>query len=1387
MPGLMSRPADNDDSDSSDDSMPGITSCPADNDYFDCQSDNHQSSVTDLPGYSLNNITVSASSKRKHHRRNRGENDLRQLAIDEASNSNEASLTAFPRPIVRYEENVLVDSGASIHMTDRETDLTDVRQALAQVFLPDGSIQHSYQEGLMQVGLSCAQSHLPYVISLHDTLHVPGLRFKLWSVPAFVARGHGIAFTFNCCILTLNINGSNPTTIVLRHALRADTPHPHTAMNILHRRYDSDDSDSSADSDSIGSDVLSVRVEYACAIVASKAKKVPLELLHSILGHRAPRALIAASEAGVWADTIVELGNDDLCISCEVGAIRNVNRGKSTLAPSTRPGQVYSSDLIHSPCVTGLTPSSHSPFYFAFTDSHSRYTVFIGSDGCSADDLIVAVQRLATYHGATLSFSVNDIDVIHADAGSVYFSTRFIEWCLTKGIAVQAALPDRLHQNGISERNWQSIRVIAFNLLAEARLGNCYLGLAIEYAWKIFNVLPLKGLLITRDDGESHPSTPFEMYFGAKPRIGKFKVFGCPCTVKTSIHQGTDNRILNSKNMIQRGLRGIFVGFNHNQAGYKIFIPNSGSFFSSESVLFDQRFASNLSENGIPFRGARPERLPGEHFDPTRLVAFTGPPVADALNDPDDASPWGPHRLFPPAVPADRLPVSALVLSDALDTEDPDYNREDALFIENVLRSSHDPVIADAEVDNHYDVTEDNENDFDVPALLGRHDYDSDDDSSSEEDNHLDADFNDDVDGDADNEPVASRTTAPNTRSRASASRNGLIDSFKTNSRFKTRFANAISAIRTADPASSSMRRELAAAIVETIHGEPGADPLPFLPEPQRLSEILSMPTHIREPWLRAFKKEFQGLIRRNTVKREDPKLGDNVGNVMEVYKTKIDQNGNIEKLKCRIVYRGDLHEHTDIDTWNAHASWMCLMVFLAECARLKICPSQTDFVQAYLQADVQDRVFVKFPQFWAKFLTPDLAAYCGVPCRLLKGLYGYFLSGKLFWQEQADFFISFGLKALDSAPALWRMTTPDGHVLLVLQYSDDLLHACTSNALKTKFHDALHQRFDCVTQPHAHWYLQARISQDADFNITLDQQRYSKAIVTRYIPSASAEPSDEDCTKFASPLPFDFKWTSSDNSKTASDVEQLEREFGFKTRQVIGSFNFLGNTAYEELFAIRKACKHMHLPGRPHFKAILHLLHHIRCHPPQALKYYSDASKSPLAGLLREAALSQLDPSFILFTDSSWGDCDELLSTGCYVIFYQGGIVDMNSFVPSIIAQSSAESESNVMCVGAMAAANARMMIMELRTGDSGASYTVPMLVDSTAAIAINSNDKDTKRTRHIERRWLYTRSQRRCGHLSIHHVSGDDYQIADLGTKNVPASKANDKLAIVEVAAPL
>jgi hypothetical protein len=64
---------------------------------------------------------------------------------------------------------------------------------------------------------------------------------------------------------------------------------------------------------------------------------------------------------------------------------------------------------------------------------------------------------------------------------------------------------------------------------------------------------------------------------------------------------------------------------------------------------------------------------------------------------------------------------------------------------------------------------------------------------------------------------------------------------------------------------------------------------------------------------------------------------------------------------------------------------------------------------------------------------------------------------------------------------------------------------------------------------------------------------------------------------------------------------------------------NFLSNTAYEELIAIRKAYKHMHLPGCLHFQALLHLLHHLRCYSLQA--FLPRCSKRPGTLLLIQAS----------------------------------------------------------------------------------------------------------------------------------------------------------------------
>jgi hypothetical protein len=62
----------------------------------------------------------------------------------------------------------------------------------------------------------------------------------------------------------------------------------------------------------------------------------------------------------------------------------------------------------------------------------------------------------------------------------------------------------------------------------------------------------------------------------------------------------------------------------------------------------------------------------------------------------------------------------------------------------------------------------------------------------------------------------------------------------------------------------------------------------------------------------------------------------------------------------------------------------------------------------------------------------------------------------------------------------------------------------------------------------------------------------------------------------------------------------------------------------------------------------------------------------------LREADLGTIDPFLIWFTDSSFANCDQQRSTGCYAGMFQGGLIDASSFVPDPVTLLVAETEVN-------------------------------------------------------------------------------------------------------------
>ena len=79
------------------------------------------------------------------------------------------------------------------------------------------------------------------------------------------------------------------------------------------------------------------------------------------------------------------------------------------------------------------------------------------------------------------------------------------------------------------------------------------------------------------------------------------------------------------------------------------------------------------------------------------------------------------------------------------------------------------------------------------------------------------------------------------------------------------------------------------------------------LPEPRNFAEVKKLSENIRKPWLKSTLKEIKNLINNQTFIIEDPKDGEPVTPCMDVYKEKIQSDGSLDKLKLRIVVRGDL------------------------------------------------------------------------------------------------------------------------------------------------------------------------------------------------------------------------------------------------------------------------------------------------------------------------------------------------------------------------------------------------------------------------------------------------------------------------------------------------
>ena len=195
----------------------------------------------------------------------------------------------------------------------------------------------------------------------------------------------------------------------------------------------------------------------------------------------------------------------------------------------------------------------------------------------------------------------------------------------------------------------------------------------------------------------------------------------------------------------------------------------------------------------------------------------------------------------------------------------------------------------------------------------------------------------------------------------------------------------------------------------------------------------------------------------------------------------------------------------------------------------------------------------------------------------------------------------------------------------------------------------------------YAIWFMSIRNSQLKHHSISEDQARYATSVVVKYLDTATVKVSKKF---YKTAFPADMIFRKEDVSNSDEQVEKLTREYNIHYRSCTGSFIYLLSTRVDLSFAVHKLAKFSANPGKVYFEGLVHLLRYIKDNKTLGLTYYADLHDAPVTDLLRQANIKTKN-HLMAFSDSSWQDCTETgISTGAYIIFYQGGPFDHGTHV---------------------------------------------------------------------------------------------------------------------------
>jgi Reverse transcriptase (RNA-dependent DNA polymerase)/gag-polypeptide of LTR copia-type len=231
------------------------------------------------------------------------------------------------------------------------------------------------------------------------------------------------------------------------------------------------------------------------------------------------------------------------CMSCIKSKIFTEPFPKQSRKPDF-PREVITSDLggdFKTQSIGG------AKYFITFTCAATDFTevATIRNKSDAKQEILNFMEKCKTQFGAYPK-------VFRSDRGGEYIDSELQKYLSSKGVIFQCTVANSPQQNGISERKNRTLVEAVRTLLLEKNLPHYLWGEALHHATFTFNNLPKI----------NESKSPQEKFFNKKSEI-EFIEFGSSVIFK-----------LNTQNLSKlkpKGEHGIFVGFDRNSKGYRIY------------------------------------------------------------------------------------------------------------------------------------------------------------------------------------------------------------------------------------------------------------------------------------------------------------------------------------------------------------------------------------------------------------------------------------------------------------------------------------------------------------------------------------------------------------------------------------------------------------------------------------------------------------------------------------------------------------------------------------------------------------------------------------------------------------------------------------------------